>query len=58
MRMTGRKAIWASAISLVLLAGMLAGCGNVCLRGEALTAAEASALDAWQAARRAAAVTH
>jgi hypothetical protein len=30
----------------------LAGCGNVYLRGEALTAAQASALDAYTAAER------
>ena len=30
-----------------------AGCGNVTLRGEALTAAETSAMDAYQAAQRA-----
>lgn len=38
---------------LVAAAGVIAGCGNVDLRGEAMTAAETSALDAWQAAQRA-----
>ena len=37
-------------LAVLLLAG---GCGNVYLRGEALTAAEVSAMDAWQAATRA-----
>lgn len=31
----------------------VAGCGNVYLRGDALTAAETSAMDAYQAAQRA-----
>ena len=42
----------------IVLAGAmlcLAGCGNVYLRGEALTAAETSAMDAFQAAQRASA---
>lgn len=43
---------------LVLLAALfcavVAGCGNVYLKGEALTAAETSAMDAYQANQRAA----
>ena len=39
------------AAALVLLC--LGGCGNVYLRGEALTAAETSTMDAFQAAQRA-----
>jgi len=44
-------------IVLFLLCGLLlaGGCGNVCLWGDAMTAAETSALDAHQAAKRAAA---
>ena len=38
---------------LVLLSGALAGCGNVSLQGEAMTAAQQSAMDAWQAYTRA-----
>ena len=37
----------------VALLALACGCGNVQLRGEALTAAETSAMDAFQAARRA-----
>ena len=37
----------------LLAALCLAGCGNVYLRGEALTAAETSTLDAYQAVQRA-----
>ena len=37
----------------VLVVLCLTGCGNVYLRGEALTAAETSAMDAWQAVQRA-----
>ncbi|HOF17355.1 MAG TPA: hypothetical protein PK082_00465 [Phycisphaerae bacterium] len=37
--------------------GLLPGCGNVTLRGEALTAAETSAMDAYQAVQRAGATT-
>ena len=45
-------------IVLILLAGiMLAGCGNVTLSGEAMTAAERSALDAYQAQARYTAAT-
>ena len=40
---------------LCLLALALTGCGNVYLRGEAMTAAEVSTLDAYGAALRAAA---
>ena len=39
------------ALSCVALGG--AGCGNVYLQGDALTAAETSALDAYQAVQRA-----
>lgn len=38
---------------VLLVAGLLAGCGNVTLKGEALTAAETSAMDAYQAVQRA-----
>jgi len=45
---------WTVAVALAVLAVLcLAGCGNVYLRGEALTAAETSAMDALQAAQRA-----
>ena len=40
-------------IILVVVAGMLAGCGNVYLKGDALTAAETSTMDAYQAVQRA-----
>jgi hypothetical protein len=40
-----------SLLAVVLLA--MAGCGNVYLRGEALTAAETSTMDAYQAYQRA-----
>ena len=47
---------WTVAVAPAVLAVLcLAGCGNVYLRGEALTAAETSAMDAWQAAQRGAA---
>lgn len=52
MKLIAHKARWATAISLIMLAGLLAGCGNVYLHGEALTAAETSTLDAWQAVQR------
>lgn len=39
-------------VLLVLALAHLAGCGNVSLKGEALTAAETSAMDAYQAAQR------
>lgn len=42
------------AILTLILCLCLAGCGNVYLRGEALTAAETSAVDAVEANRRAA----
>ena len=42
-------------VMAVLVVLGLAGCGNVYLRGEALTAAETSTLDAFQAAQRASA---
>jgi len=51
MRRTRRIGIQVLAAALVLLC--LAGCGNVYLRGEALTAAETSAMDAFWAAQRA-----
>ena len=42
----------AIVIAVLVVLG-LAGCGNVYLRGEALTAAETSTMDAFQAAQRA-----
>ena len=39
-------------VIVVLLTICLAGCGNVYLTGEALTAAETSALDAYNACQR------
>jgi len=51
MKLTRRIGIQVVAAALVLLC--LAGCGNVYLRGEALTAAETSAMDAFQATQRA-----
>jgi len=42
----------AIVIAVLVVLGV-AGCGNVYLRGEALTAAETSALDAFQAVQRA-----
>jgi uncharacterized protein YceK len=45
------RALWLALIGLLLLAG----CGNVYLRGEALTAAETSTMDAFQAVKRASA---
>jgi hypothetical protein len=47
-----------TCIALLALAAVTlcaGGCGNVYLRGEALTAAETSAMDAFQAAQRASA---
>ncbi len=46
-----------AAILILVVLGVLAllvmpGCGNVTLRGEALTAAEVSTMDAYQAAQR------
>ena len=41
------------ALALLLALSTVAGCGNVYLRGEALTAAETSTLDAYQAVQRA-----
>jgi len=42
------------AMSIAVLAVLcLTGCGNVYLRGEALTAVEASTMDAYQAVQRA-----
>jgi hypothetical protein len=43
------------AVGFVVLACLVAGCGNVYLSGEALTAAETSTLDSWQAVQRASA---
>ena len=51
MKRTRRIGMGLLAAALVLLC--LAGCGNVYLRGEALTAAETSAMDAFGAAQRA-----
>ena len=42
----------ATNVIVVLLTICLAGCGNVYLTGEALTAAENSALDAYNACQR------
>ena len=39
-------------IMLLLVMVMLSGCGNVYLHGEAMTAAELSTLDAYQATQR------
>jgi len=46
-----------ATILILVVCGMLAvlsmaGCGNVTLRGEALTAADTSTMDAYQAAQR------
>ena len=38
---------------VVAVVCLLAGCGNVYLKGDALTAAETSMMDAWQATQRA-----
>lgn len=38
---------------MLLMLVMFSGCGNVYLRGEAMTAAELSTLDAYQATQRA-----
>ena len=43
-----KLAIWVAVLAVL----SLAGCGNVYLRGEALTAAEISAMDAYQAVQR------
>jgi len=40
-------------IAMLLLCAMLAGCGNVYLRGDAKTAVQTSALDAYTAVQRA-----
>lgn len=37
----------------VIAMACIGGCGNVYIRGDALTAAETSAMDAWQAVQRA-----
>ena len=42
-----------AGVLAVLVVLCLAGCGNVYLRGEALTAAETSTMDAFQATQRA-----
>ena len=39
-------------LAVVLLACLLAGCGNVTLRGDAMTAAQESTMDAYQAVLR------
>ena len=49
--MTVRKRLTICVFVLAMLG--LAGCGNVYLRGDALTAAETSTMDALQAVRRA-----
>lgn len=49
--MNARKLIAVVALLAVVLC--IAGCGNVYLKGEALTAAETSTMDAYQAAQRA-----
>jgi hypothetical protein len=41
------------ALALLLALSTVAGCGNVYLKGDALTAAETSTLDAYQATQRA-----
>jgi len=43
--------------ALAAVASGVGGCGNVYLRGDALTAAKTSAMDAYQAANRAGATT-
>jgi hypothetical protein len=50
-------AVWVAFWVVILLVGFgpLPGCGNVSLTGEALTAAQTSTLDAYQAVQRAAA---
>lgn len=40
-------------VVICLVAFMMAGCGNVSLSGEALTAAQQSTMDAYQAVQRA-----
>ena len=50
-----RIAMFVTLLALSCVAVGVAGCGNVQLRGEALTAAETSAMDAWQASQRASA---
>jgi hypothetical protein len=44
---------WAAIVTLAAVVIGLAGCGNVYLKGDGLTAAETSALDAYQAVQRA-----
>ncbi len=44
---------WAAIVTLAAVVIGLAGCGNVYLQGDGLTAAETSALDAFQAVQRA-----
>jgi len=40
-------------VAIVGLMAMLAGCGNVTLKGDAMTAAQQSTMDAYQAVQRA-----
>jgi len=47
------KTVLLYTLSLVILLLCLTGCGNVTLRGEAMIAAEGSAMMAYQAAQRA-----
>jgi hypothetical protein len=44
---------WAAIVTLAAAVIGLAGCGNVYLQGDGLTAAETSTLDAYQAVQRA-----
>jgi hypothetical protein len=46
-----------TVVALLAMVVCVAGCGTVYLKGEALTAAETSALDAYGAAQRAEATT-
>jgi len=54
MRAARRIAIVFVAVSMMALASSLPGCGNVELRGDAMTAAETSVGDAYNATNRAA----
>ena len=48
--MSPRK--WIAVVALLAVVLCAAGCGNVYLKGDALTAAETSTMDAYQAAQR------
>ena len=48
-----KRCTWMAVLVLAAVILMVAGCGNVYLKGEALTAAETSTLDAYQAMQRA-----